>query len=232
MPLTSPALPHLFGHMPKSTLPNDSDDLDAPALIGASHVFRRKGFAAATTREIAAAAGMLPGSLHYRYASKEDLLLALMERGITRATTTVRRAISQESDPIERLRAGLRAHLRLLLHEDEAIYVLLYEGRALSGDARAEMVRLRDRYDALWDGMLHAAAGTGRLRAGVNLRLLRLLLLGAVNWTAQWFSPHGAFSSDEVADAYADFVLHGTLVQPHRSARKPRKKTTSSKRRS
>jgi hypothetical protein len=154
-----------------------------------------------------------------------------MERGITRATTTVRRAISQERDPIERLRVGLRAHLRLLLHEDEAIYVLLYEGRALSGNARAEMVRLRDRYDALWDGMLHAAAGTGRVRAGVDLRLLRLLLLGAVNWTAQWFSPRGAFASDEVADAYADIVLNGVLIHSEHSARQSRK-TSSSKHRS
>jgi AcrR family transcriptional regulator len=209
--------------MTKSTPRVDPDESGGPVLVGATHVFRRKGFAAATTREIAAAAGLLPGSLHYRYASKEDLLLALMERGIERATTTLRGAIAQERDPVERLRVGLRAHLRLLLHEDEAIYVLLYEGRALSGDRRAEMVRLRDRYDALWDGLLHAAAGTGRVRAGVDLRLLRLLLLGAANWTAQWFSPEGAFSSDEVADAYADVVLNGVLIHPHkRSSRKRR----------
>jgi len=192
------------------------DHSDAAALIGASHVFRRKGFAAATTREIAAAAGMLPGSLHYRYASKEQLLLALMERGIARATTSLRDAISKTNDPIERLRAGVRSHLRLLLDEDEAIYVLLYEGRGLSGDARAEMVRLRDQYDAIWDGVLYAAAGTGRLRPDVDLRLLRLLLLGAVNWTAQWFSPNGTYSADEVADSYADIVLNGVLAEKGR----------------
>jgi TetR/AcrR family transcriptional regulator, cholesterol catabolism regulator len=190
------------------------DEPDTTVLIGASQVFRRKGFAGATTREIAAAAGMLPGSLHYRFQSKEDLLLALMERGITRATSSVRLAISGLDDPVERLKAALRAHLRLLLDEDEAIYVLLYEGRGLSGDARTEMVRLRDRYDALWDGLLHAAAGTGRVRSEVDLKLLRLLLLGAVNWTAQWFSQRGLYSSDEVADAYADIVLTGILVRP------------------
>ncbi|MFL5540600.1 MAG: TetR/AcrR family transcriptional regulator [Longimicrobiaceae bacterium] len=180
----------------------------------AGQLFRQKGFEAATVREIAAAAGMLPGSLHYRYASKEELLLALMDRGITSAVAAVRLAIAGVGDPLERMRAALRAHLHLLVRDDEAIYVLLYEGRSLSGPAREHMVRLRDRYDALWDGLLHAAAGTGRIRPEVDLRLVRLFLLGGVNWAAQWFSPSGTYSADEVADAFADMVLRGLSTDP------------------
>jgi AcrR family transcriptional regulator len=198
--------------MAKKDISHAEDNLDAPVLLQASQVFRKKGFAAATTREIAAAAGMLPGSLHYRFHSKEDLLLALMERGIKRATSSVRLAITGVQDPIDRVRAALRAHLRLLVDEDEAIYVLLYEGRGLSGNSRRHMVRLRDQYDALWDGLLYAAAGTGKVRPDVDMKLLRLLLLGAANWTAQWFSAKGEYSPDDVADAYADIVLNGFLT--------------------
>src|SRR5215213_2760760 len=140
------------------------DDPGEPVFRAAGQLFRQKGFEAATVREIAAAAGMLPGSLHYRYASKEELLLALMDRGIASAVAAVRLAIAEVPDPLDRMRAALRAHLQLLVRDDEAIYVLLYEGRSLSGPAREHMVRLRDRYDALWDGLLHAAAGTGRIR--------------------------------------------------------------------
>jgi len=184
-----------------------------PVLGAAGRLFRQKGFAATTVREIAAAAGILPGSLHYRFASKEDLLLALMDRGIERAVSAVRTAIADAHDPLDRVRAALRAHLRLLVREDDAIYVSLYEGRSLSGAARDHMVRLRDRYDALWDGLLHEAAGTGRLRADVDLRLVRFFLLGGVNWTAQWFSTRGPYSVEQVAEAYADMLFHG-LLQP------------------
>jgi AcrR family transcriptional regulator len=176
-------------------------------------LFRQKGFAATTVREIAAAAGILPGSLHYRFATKEDLLLALMDRGIERAVCAVRTAIADSHDPLDRMRAALRAHLCLLVREDDSIYVLLYEGHSLSGAARDHMVRLRDRYDALWDGLLHAAAGTGRLRRDVDLRLVRFFLLGGVNWTAQWFSTRGPYSVEQVAEAYADMLFHG-LLQP------------------
>lgn len=184
-----------------------------PVLEASGRLFRQKGFAATTVREIAAAAGILPGSLHYRFASKEDLLLALMDRGIERAVSAVRAAIADSHDPLDRVRAALRAHLRLLVREDDSIYVLLYEGHSLSGAARDHMVRLRDRYDALWDGLLHEAAGTGRLRPDVDLRLVRFFLLGGVNWTAQWFSTRGPYSVEQVAEAYADMLFHG-LLQP------------------
>jgi len=194
-----------------SILPRDSEE----AVFGAAgQLFRRRGFAGTTVREIAAGAGMLPGSLHYRFPSKEELLLALMDRGILRATTAVRLAIAEVPDPIDRLRAALRAHLRLLVGEDDAIYVLLYEGHSLSGAAREHMVRLRDRYDALWDGVLHQAAGTGRLRPDLDLRVVRLFLLGGANWTAQWFSSRGAATVDEIADAFSDMILRGVLVEP------------------
>src|SRR5262249_405274 len=133
-------------------------------------------------------------------------------RGIARATTTVRLAIAEVGDPIERLRAAVRAHVRLLVHDDAAIYVLLYEWRSLAGPEREHMVRLRDRYDALWDGLLHQAAGSGRIRPDADLKLVRLFLFGGLNWTAQWFSPQGGFSDVEVADAFADMLLRGLLT--------------------
>lgn len=184
-----------------------------PILEIAGRLFRERGFEATTVRQIADAAGILPGSLHYRYRSKEEILLALLDRGIAHATDAVRLAITDVADPVERMRLALRAHLRLLVRDDVAIYVLLYEGRSLAGASRAHMVRLRDRYDALWDGILHAAAGTGRLRPTVDLKLVRLLLLGAANWTAQWFSPHGPYSSDQVADAFSDLLWKG-IAEP------------------
>ena len=86
---------------------------EAGLLDTAARLFRQKGFAATTLREIAQAAGVLPGSIHYRYPAKEALLVALMDRAIERAIAAVRTAAAQSSDPTERVRLGLRAHLHL-----------------------------------------------------------------------------------------------------------------------
>lgn len=127
--------------------PEPTDAANERVLRAAARLFREKGFAATTVREIAAAAGMLPGSLHYRYKSKDEILLALMERGVRATIDAVEEAVEGEPDPIERLRLGIRAHLKLLLSGEDAVYVLLFDWRALEGQARREMVRLRDRYE-------------------------------------------------------------------------------------
>jgi AcrR family transcriptional regulator len=64
-------------------------------------------------REIARDAGLLLGSLQYRFASKEVLLVCLMERAVTRATDAVRAAIEPTRDPLERLRLGMLAPLEV-----------------------------------------------------------------------------------------------------------------------
>src|SRR5689334_3062537 len=89
-------------------------------LREAARLFRIQGYAATTVREIAAAAEMLPGSLHYRYASKDDVLIALMERAVDKAIAEVQVEIDRVQDPIEKLRVGIGKYLELLLEGDDA----------------------------------------------------------------------------------------------------------------
>lgn len=178
-------------------------------MLAAGRLFRGRGYQGTTVRDIAAAAGMLPGSLHYRFRSKEQLLVELMERGMTAAIDSVRAAASSTTDPVEALHRALAAHMSLLVSGDDAIYVNLYEFRSLHGNDRARIVRLRDTYEALWDGLLHRAAGAGLVRPDVDLKALRFLLLGAANWSAQWFRPDGAMSPEDVARTFVAMALEG-----------------------
>ena len=181
-------------------------------LNAAGRLFRDKGFAASTIREIASESGMLPGSIHYRYSTKEELIVALMEQGLERAARGVQEAIESSRDPIERIRLAMRVHIRLLVSGDPDVYVLLYELRALTPEDRKRIIALRDTYEALWDGLLYAALGTGRLRKGLDIGLLRLAILGSLNWSAQWFRAGGKMSPDEVADTFWSYFSSGVLV--------------------
>lgn len=189
---------------------------DERVLQAAGRLFREKGFAATTVREIAAAAELLPGSLHYRYASKDELLVALMKRGVERAKAAVRAAIAGVEDPLERLRLGLRAHLELLCDGDDSLFVLLFDWRSLAASLRADVEAERRKLEAFWDELLLAAHASGRARPVLDLELVRQFGFGGINWVATWYRPGAGRTPAQIADAFWSYLAFGLM---HESAR-------------
>lgn len=196
-------------------VPKDSEER---ALLAAGKLFREKGFAATTVREIADAADMLPGSLHYRYASKDDILVALMKRGVERAMRTVELAISGERDPIQQLRLALRAHLELLCNGDDSLYVLLFDWRSLTAKASRGVDREKKRLESYWDELLLAAHATGKARPLLDIELVRHFGFGAINWVATWYRPGGKRTPADIADTFWSFLAFGLIHEPARPA--------------
>lgn len=153
-------------------------------LMSAARRFRSQGYVATTVREVADDAGMLLGSLQYRYAKKEVLLVAVMESAVERTTQAIRQAIADKHDVADRMRAAMTAYLDTLWCGDDALYVLLYDWRALKGGDRERAAQLHERLFALFDGLFYEAAGAGYISADIDIPTLRALWLGALNWTA------------------------------------------------
>lgn len=167
-------------------------------LSAAASLFRRQGFERTSVREIAQVLGMTSGSLFYHFASKEDLLVMIMEEGLRAITRSVQQARDSEMQLPERLLAMMRRHLAALLGPRlDAMSVLLYEWRSLSPAAQAQMLALRDAYEDLWTQSLQQAADQGLIDADVAL--VRQTLLGALNWSAQWYKPGGRLDIDALA---------------------------------
>lgn len=169
-------------------------------LRSAARLFREQGYDRTTVKEIAEACNMLPGSLHYRYQAKEDILVDLMRLGLEEASIAVSQSMAGVTEPAEQLRRGINAHLQMLVSGSDMVYVLLFEWRSLRGGARREMIKLRDRYESLWAAMLQLLAEQGVIRKDVDLELLRLIGLGALNWVATWFREEGRYSLEDIGD--------------------------------
>ena len=180
-------------------------------LAAAARLFRQQGFDRTTVKEIAEACDMLPGSLHYRYPSKESILVDLMRLALEQISTSVSSAITDVSDPSEQLRRGINAHLDILVSGSDMVYVLLFEWRSLRGEAHHEMIELRDRYEALWAVMLESLSSQGVIRPDVNLHLLRLVGLGALNWVATWFEDGGRYSLEDVGDFVWQLIANSVI---------------------
>ena len=68
--------------MPAALRSPRSDNRVSTLLDAAARLFAEKGYVATSMRDIAQDCGMLPGSLYYHFAAKEDLLVAVYERGV------------------------------------------------------------------------------------------------------------------------------------------------------
>jgi len=185
-------------------------------LAAAAALFRERGYERTTVKEIAEACDMLPGSLHYRYPSKESLLVDLMRLALEQASSALARATVGVSDPVEQLRRGINAHLDLLVDGSDMVYVLLFEWRSLRGEARQEMIDLRDRYERLWAAMLQSLASQGIIRADVDLNLLRLFGLGGLNWVATWFDKKGRYSLEDIGNFVWQLIRDAVINQADR----------------
>ena len=192
--------------------PQRRDNRRPLLLDAAARYFREQGYAAAAMRDIAAMAGMKAGSMYYYFPSKADLLIAVHEEGIRRISDAVADAVAAADGPWEKLRAAMTAHLNVLLDGGDYARVVIRELPAEragdEGAVRAQLVPLRDAYEARFQELVDALP----LCAGVSRRHLRLMVLGALNWSQTWYRS-GGDTPAEIADAYLNLLRPLVVVE-------------------
>ena len=186
--------------------PNRRGDI----VRAAGQLFREKGYSATTIRDIANAVGMRSGSPFYHFDSKQALLAAVMEEGMRFAVARQAEVLAGAGAPgqplVPRFRAMVRSHLDVLLGPDsDFIPVMLYEWRSLTAAQREAVVALKNSYEAPWSDLLAELHAAGHLRG--DPALARLLMFGALNWSARWFDPTRGASLNDVTDAALQLFL-------------------------
>ena len=183
--------------------PNRRGDI----VRAAGQLFREKGYSATTIRDIANAVGMRSGSPFYHFKTKHDMLRAVVLEGLDAIGDAVARAAQTGKSPRATFEAMLRAHLGQLLEAEGRNFAatLLHESRHLDPEVLAELVVRKDRYEAMWQKVLKDLKGAGLIAD--DSPVARLFLLGAMNWTVQWYRPEGSRNIDQLARQLADFVI-------------------------
>ena len=180
----------------------------------AKRLYQEHGSDHVTVRRIAAAAKIEAGSIYYHFASRDEIMRAVLESGVGGAQQEVMQAIAEAgaaSSPIERLRAALGAHLRYTLREHFSSR--LKSIRRLPKRLRERHMQQEREYAAIFADLLQEAQRRGLLRAGFDLSVVRMLSMGALTWVAEWYDPKGAMTPDDVADEFMR-VLTGGVARP------------------
>ncbi len=175
-------------------------------LERAGELMAARGYKGTSMRELAAAVGMLPGSIYYYFPSKEALFLELHARVVARMTERVQTALAPLTDPWERFEAACVAHLEGLIETGNLVAIVtpgfLDERAEASAAIRAE----RSRYEQIFRDLVAALP----LADGVDRGVFRLLVFGALNWVPTWYDPKGPRRPDEIARTLTHLLRAGS----------------------
>jgi TetR/AcrR family transcriptional regulator, cholesterol catabolism regulator len=198
---------------PEKNRRTKADRTRARLIEVAKRLYQEHGSAHVTVRRIAAAARIEAGSIYYHFASRDEIMRAVLESGIEEARGEVMQAIAAagpHSLPLARLRAALGAHLKFTLRAHFSSR--LRSIRRLPKKLRDRHMQQEREYAAIFAELLDEAQKKGLLRAGFDLSVVRILLLSALTWVAEWYDSDGPMTPDDIADEMMR-VLTGGIVR-------------------
>lgn len=174
----------------------------------ASALFSERGYMATSVRDIARELDLQGGSLYAHINSKEDVLWEIIAR-VAETFYAAVEPIARADGPVnERLRAMIHAHVGVVVNELSRAVVFFQDWRHLSEPRKAEVLALRDGYEALFRSTI-AEGVANRELADRDPRLTSIFVLTALNGIPGWFRADGARTADEIADELADLILDG-----------------------
>jgi len=179
-------------------------------LDTAAQVFRKKGFHGASMSDIAEALGVQKASLYHHVKSKQEILLALLDRALIMLANHISKISSENLPPDQKLRKMIRGYLSALAENADLTAVLLFEHRSLDKKTHTRHVPQRDKFEALWRDVLNEGMRE-KIFQLKDVNLAVRALMGVMNWTLTWYQPNGEKSIEQIADDYSDFMLKGML---------------------
>lgn len=184
----------------------------------ASTLFRERGYAATSVRDIAGAMNLQGASLYAHVPSKEEVLWSLVGRAASRFEKAAERRAAEANGLgcAERVRAFVRGHVGVITDDPRLATVFVHEWRSLSADRRAEVLLRRDRYEARLRTLI-AEGVACRAFGPTDPALAATFILTGLNGIATWYRPDGRLSPDRIADRYAELALRalgGRLEHP------------------
>jgi AcrR family transcriptional regulator len=182
----------------------------AQLLELADQLFAERGFHAASMDELARRAGVSKPVIYDHFGSKEQLFATCVRRTGEALADRVAKAVREESDPRERLRAGSIAYFRFLQDQLRAWIVLFDDEDTRDTRFATEASRIRRRQSDLMIHLMAETSGTTPDHEGrPRLEAMTLAIAGAYESLSLWWHEHPEVPPEELADWLLDLIWPG-----------------------
>jgi TetR/AcrR family transcriptional regulator, cholesterol catabolism regulator len=205
--------------------PNDAVSKSARTrsriLNAAAHVLSVKGYAGTRLSDVAEYAELQAPAIYYYFPSRDDLIEEVMYAGIAdmrKHLQGVLDALPRESSPMDKILAAVEAHLRHELELSDYASASIRNAGQVPERLRARQLKEEAAYGRIWRRLFDEARAEGQLRSDLDARHGQLLVLGALNWSAEWFDPRR--SSVDTIVSNAQVLVRNGLGPARRAGRR------------
>jgi len=202
------------GDASAAAVPDDGSSKSARTrrrlLDAAATVLSRKGFAGTRLSDIAEQAHVQAPAIYYYYPSREDLIEEVMYVGAAAMRshlTDALDALPPDTTPAGRISTAVEAHLRHELEISAYSTAIIRNANQLPEQISRRALAEVAAYNDIWRALVADLAAAGQLRADIDPAVGRMMVLGALNWAAEWWNPEGG-PIDEVITTAQSMVLH------------------------
>jgi len=179
-------------------------------LDAAAKVLSRKGYGGMRLSDVAQVADLQAPAIYYYFDSREDLIEEVMWVGIAdmrEHLTRILDALPPGTPAMDRILVAAEAHLRHELEISDYATASIRNAGQVPDKIRKRQLAEEARYGEIWRDLMSSAAAEGTLRADLDPYIAQMLVLGSLNWTAEWWSPKRGKVDLVVANAKS-FIRH------------------------
>lgn len=186
-------------------------------LQAAAYVLSRKGYSGTRLSNIAEQAQLQAPAIYYYWPSREKLIEEVMGEGVQRLHQHVAKALEAlppETPPMARISTAVEAHLHVALELSDFATAVIRNSGQIPEEIRSRHSKEDAKYGTLWRNLIKEAAAAGEIRPDLDLRTAQRLVMGALNWTAEWWNPKRD-SIDTLVSTAQSLILHGLSSKCH-----------------
>ncbi len=194
---------------PQKSAPSRRDEI----LRVAAELFSERGFEATSIREIADAAGILPGSLYHHFASKEEMLHDLLKPFVESLAPGYEAVIASSGGVVDTLSQLINEGLKISLQYTTELSILMQERKFLQRNRTFRYVSTAmQEVDRIWYGVLQEGVRSKAFSAELDLNLVLRTIMDLLASVAAWYTPDSRYSPEEIAQTHIALLLNGLLL--------------------
>jgi TetR/AcrR family fatty acid metabolism transcriptional regulator len=179
-------------------------------LRAAIKVFARSGFFNSKVADVADQAGVADGTVYLYFKNKDDILVSIFNTYMDEALETGRARLAQISDPVNKLRSIVEAHLSGLGRDRDLAVVFQVELRSSTKFMEQFSATKVAEYLDLIRSVIEEGQRAGAFRRGLNTQIAAKVLFGMLDeMVTNWVLSHRRYNLISTSDTVIEVFLNG-----------------------